>query len=241
MIALCFFWIVDTKVDTKIVEQEDLLLDLLGVISHHRARLATPIRTVQDIDFDEDFENVPFSDGIYSRSRRGVASRALLLKESSYKIHSDEKSKVSSRNTRTKEGNKEENIKVKPASATDLKSDPKKDNKVNMQTKAPSKDKTRDALKESATVASSEFGSSGKAGKDSKRAELPKIKLVPPLEDNIVLGVALDGSKRMLPIDEETVPSAVPAESKELTAQSSGSRPSKIDTKDSSQVSGTSP
>lgn len=45
----------------------------------------------------------------------------------------------------------------------------------------------------------------------------------PPLEENIVLGVALEGSKRTLPIEEEVAPSPSVAESKELTARRNGS------------------
>ena len=40
---------------------------------------------------------------------------------------------------------------------------------------------------------------------------------------NIVLGVALEGSKRTLPIEEEVAPSSSLAESKELTARRNGS------------------
>ena len=43
------------------MKQESILLDLLRVISHHRARLATPIRTVQKIYGEADLENVPFA------------------------------------------------------------------------------------------------------------------------------------------------------------------------------------
>lgn len=70
--------------------KEAILLDLLRVISHHRARLATPIRTVQKIYSDADLENVPFADSIYSR---GVSNRPLLLIEPSYKINGEDKTK----------------------------------------------------------------------------------------------------------------------------------------------------
>ncbi|XP_011626432.1 mechanosensitive ion channel protein 2, chloroplastic isoform X1 [Amborella trichopoda] len=61
--------------------KEAILLDLLRVISHHRARLATPIRTVQKYYGDADLENVPFSESVFNRG--GVHSRPFLLLEPS--------------------------------------------------------------------------------------------------------------------------------------------------------------
>ncbi|KAJ8543999.1 hypothetical protein K7X08_025617 [Anisodus acutangulus] len=56
--------------------KEAILLDLLRVIRHHRARLATPIRTVQKIYSDADLDNMPYD----SAFNRGAAStRPLLL------------------------------------------------------------------------------------------------------------------------------------------------------------------
>jgi len=49
--------------------KEAILLDLLRVISHHRARLATPIRTVQKVYGDSETQNIPFEETIF---RRGV-------------------------------------------------------------------------------------------------------------------------------------------------------------------------
>lgn len=72
--------------------QEAILLDLLRVVSHHRARLATPIRTVQKIYSDADLENIPFADSFYNRG--GVAShRPLLLIEPPYKINGEDRTK----------------------------------------------------------------------------------------------------------------------------------------------------
>ncbi|KDP29764.1 hypothetical protein JCGZ_18699 [Jatropha curcas] len=76
--------------------KEAILLDLLRVISHHRARLATPIRTVQKIYSDADLDNIPFADSIYNCG--GVASnRPLLLIEPSYKINGEDKTKSQTR------------------------------------------------------------------------------------------------------------------------------------------------
>lgn len=44
-------------------------MDLLRVISHHGARLATPIRTIQKMYSDSDLEIDPFDDPIFTRSR----------------------------------------------------------------------------------------------------------------------------------------------------------------------------
>lgn len=80
--------------------KEAILLDLLRVISHHKARLATPIRTVQKILNDADFENVPFSDSFYNRG--GMASnRPLLLIEPSYKINGEDKGQPVTRSGHT--------------------------------------------------------------------------------------------------------------------------------------------
>ena len=61
------------------------------------------------------------------------------------------------------------------------------------------------------------------AKKDGGRATTSPSIAKPPLEENIVLGVALEGSKRTLPIEEEVAPSPSLAESKELTARRNGS------------------
>ncbi|XP_062100366.1 mechanosensitive ion channel protein 2, chloroplastic [Humulus lupulus] len=93
--------------------KEAILLDLLRVISHHRARLATPIRTVQKIYSDADLENIPFADSVYNRG--GVTSnRPYLLIEPPYKINGDDKTK-----TRTTRTNGEQDGKNTSRPATD--------------------------------------------------------------------------------------------------------------------------
>lgn len=65
-------------------------MDLLRVISHHKARLATPIRTVQKMYSDTDLDSIPFADSMYSPG--GVSpKRPLLLIEPSYKINGEDK------------------------------------------------------------------------------------------------------------------------------------------------------
>ncbi|KAE8671504.1 Mechanosensitive ion channel protein 2 [Hibiscus syriacus] len=72
--------------------KEAILLDLLRVISHHRARLATPIRTVQKLYGDSDLENIPFADSMYNRDG-GASNRPFLLVEPSYKINGEDRTK----------------------------------------------------------------------------------------------------------------------------------------------------
>ncbi|KAE9609085.1 hypothetical protein Lal_00020345 [Lupinus albus] len=98
--------------------KEAILLDLLRVVSHHRARLATPIRTVQKIYGEADLENIPFGDTIFSRSR--AAANRFLLIEPPYKVNGDDKVKPSTRSTRT---NEEKDGKIDETSASDSKGD----------------------------------------------------------------------------------------------------------------------
>ncbi|XVF64892.1 hypothetical protein PTKIN_Ptkin09bG0203400 [Pterospermum kingtungense] len=74
--------------------KEAILLDLLRVINHHQARLATPIRTVQKIYSEAEIEDVTFANTIFRRSG-AATNRPLLLIEPSYKINGDGKVKAS--------------------------------------------------------------------------------------------------------------------------------------------------
>ncbi|KAL3527545.1 hypothetical protein ACH5RR_012201 [Cinchona calisaya] len=79
--------------------KEAILLDLLRVIRHHRARLATPIRTVQKIYSDAEMENIPYGDSIFNQ---GTASkRPLHFIEPPYKIiNGEERTKTPGRSVR---------------------------------------------------------------------------------------------------------------------------------------------
>lgn len=265
--------------------KEAILLDLLRVISHHRARLATPIRTVQKIYSEADLENIPFADTIFSRSRAAANRPFLLIEPPSYRVSSDDKNKTSARPTR----NGENDVKVEAVSTPDPKADaeagsessldPKMDHKAvtmsasdgssnskasavqisdtkawNLVSESSVQNKSEmmqlknenrgDAWKETidpnskdvsmaekALATSLEAGSekmeissaTSQAKQDGGRAIASQSMLRPPLEENIVLGVALEGSKRTLPIEEELAPSPMLAESKELTACRNGS------------------
>lgn len=184
------------------MEQEAILLDLLRVISHHRARLATPIRTIRKVYTETDVNNVPFSETVYNNPN-SVNNHPFLLIEPSYKINSDPKSKTSPR--------KDEKSDITPksdSSKVDAKLD-EQDNKIEVTDK-------------------------------ESQATSPTVKTT--LDDNIVLGVALEGSKRTLPIEDEEISPSSPSngESKELATASRngiGSSSSSLEDKKDDQVS----
>ncbi|KAI3442317.1 uncharacterized protein J3R85_001248 [Psidium guajava] len=274
--------------------KEAILLDLLRVISHHRARLATPIRTMQRVYSDNELENVPFSDAGFPQG--GVVPNRPLLIEPPYKVNGEDKTKA--RATRTpageqggkkftqptldttadsKAGNTQmSDSKVKVGPIADLKFDtkdksagnieskenkrskstPASDEKIreNMKSKAVSKPASRlnaqvatpsveskqmdlipnklteevcdseksnvvhpeKSLQNSGAMSSSapilgadtdkEAGTTSQSNLENKKMVSQPSVSRPGLEDNIVLGVALEGGKRTLPIEEEVIP-----------------------------------
>jgi MscS family membrane protein len=68
-----------------VIKQEDILLDFLKVISHHGARLATPIRTIQKMYGDRDLETDPFEDAIFTRSNT-KGNRSMPFIDPPYKV-----------------------------------------------------------------------------------------------------------------------------------------------------------
>ncbi|KAG6774111.1 hypothetical protein POTOM_021460 [Populus tomentosa] len=241
----------------------------LRVISHHRARLATPIRTAQKIYGEADLENVPFSDSIFTRSG-ATASRPLLLIEPFYKINGDDKVKASHRPLHA---NEEKDAKVEAALVSDFKADTKAGStpivdskREKVITKSTSNSSTNSKV--SAVLASDpqlissmpdnsvqhNSGAQEVWEMDGRRQWGKILKAQPPREQhlrglqlltqnlelkelrvlsNLVLGVALEGSKRTLPIEEEMDPSPFPLESKELAACRNGGAPPGKDKKDS--------
>ncbi|KAK9063153.1 hypothetical protein SSX86_017023 [Deinandra increscens subsp. villosa] len=189
--------------------KEAILLDLLRVISHHRARLATPIRTVQRIYRDADIDNVPFSD-IFTQNR-AAANRPFLLIEPSYKINGEDKTNPSSRPSVNPEEKGED--KTNPSSRPSVNPEEKDGKPVTTSelTTDPNQKPTSEPKTSNAGVSATSSPSSSSSGNTTRSA----------LEDNIVLGVALEGSKRMLPIeDDEMGPTTSPtqSESKELAS-----------------------
>ncbi|KAL6959490.1 hypothetical protein U1Q18_039640 [Sarracenia purpurea var. burkii] len=294
--------------------KEAILLDLLRVISHHRARLATPIRTVQKIYSDSDLENIPFSDSVFTRGRATASNRPLILIEPSNKINGeDNRTKPQARSMRTNgeqdskaaavrpspDGNTDANGGAKPmpqSKAKETTTDsgvremPKSDTKIGPKTqeiqnpdnkgdntdvastsdrkvsdevsssdsktldsnstpnisstKQPKKTGSGNAQQKSTVHNSSasfpetrgekpdDFPSSPQSKQESERlpqppisrsSELPQPPISRPrMEENIVLGVALEGSKRTLPIEEGMGLSPTQAEAKELAKSSKG-------------------
>ncbi|XVF15294.1 hypothetical protein REPUB_Repub09cG0138500 [Reevesia pubescens] len=306
--------------------KEAILLDLLRVVSHHRARLATPIRTVQKIYGDADLENIPFADSIYNRG--GVPSNRplLLIEPSSYKINGEDRSKgrssrpageqdgkttvrptadtkadnkagattkpdSKSKVTQSVEPKADAKIGESPNSETkeafkaafESKSDTKTDEKVTMKSPSKSAPKTSSNAAETSSpdqkvmhsisdnlpqnkkvsdkqkkiasqsskldnpsVPSPESGidkAGGLREPFQSKQEGEKLSVSQPpiarpaLEENIVLGVALEGSKRTLPIEEEMIPSA--ADPKELASASRNGNGSTAEDKKDGQIRST--
>ncbi|XP_021903346.1 mechanosensitive ion channel protein 3, chloroplastic isoform X3 [Carica papaya] len=251
--------------------KEAILLDLFRVISHHRARLATPIRTVQKMHREADLENVPFAD-IFTQAS---TYSPMILIETSYKIKDDEKVKSSTHSLQT---NEEKDLKDEAPSTSDPKADVESDLASTLDSK---REKVRSASSLKVAVPTSDFPSgdlvlensrqtiseelrnestggggtedeksglnsddsfttwnasemseSGSGKSDNFSAGIPEKQdterqissasvFRPPLDDNIVLGVALEGSKLTLPIEEISVPSGQD-ETKELAAHWNG-------------------
>ncbi|PNY05613.1 mechanosensitive ion channel protein chloroplastic-like [Trifolium pratense] len=254
--------------------KEAILLDLLRVVSHHRARLATPIRTVQKVYSEPASENIPFGDSIFTRSRAAV-NRPFLLIEPPYKVNGEDKVKPSTRSTRA---NEEKDAKIVETAASDSKGDdnlaattasppgvnskdksksssdaqiqntgsdssvektsktmqPKKERAGDVgkgSSNSASKNLAQSAVSETSPVTSHESGRGETASatspskQDEEKSSVPPSSLRPPLEENILLGVALEGSKRTLPIEEEMSPSPNLAESQEFAVQRNGNGP----------------
>ncbi|XP_004299731.1 PREDICTED: mechanosensitive ion channel protein 2, chloroplastic-like [Fragaria vesca subsp. vesca] len=256
ILVSCF--VKTSHIEEYLCVKEAILLDLLRVVSHHRARLATPLRTVQKVYGDADLENVPFADTIFGNSTART-NRPYLLIEPSYRISSDDKSKASNRSARTN-GDKEE---AKPGpiptptqtedkasftsnSSTSPKTSemPSEPQTQNEKTEYAGKEKKVDSKYVSPEKVTSKNSPVTSSEMDGGKADIPLTTVHakqdgekpvtspstarPPLEENIILGVALEGSKRTLPIEEDMAPS--PIESKEFTASRNGSGGSPLGT-----------
>ncbi|OIV94485.1 hypothetical protein TanjilG_25547 [Lupinus angustifolius] len=220
--------------------KEAILLDLLRVIGHHRARLATPIRTLQKTYRGAaDLENIPFADSTFSGPGT-VSNRPLLMIEPAYKISTDDKMKSRSARPAGDQDNKT-TVRTRPDSKTDTKVS---DSEVGMPEEMSSSQKDIN-VKQSKSLAINNvkpsvdtdniISSSSTSTDDSglptnmstkqgerKPASQSHASNRPVLEENIVLGVALDGSKRTLPIDEGIDNAATTREAKEMAACQGG-------------------
>ncbi|XWS23986.1 hypothetical protein CRYUN_Cryun28dG0062400 [Craigia yunnanensis] len=268
ILVSCF--VKTSHIEEYLCVKEAILLDLLRVISHHRARLATPIRTVQKTYSEVEIEDVPFADAIFRRS--GAAINRPLLIEPSYRINGDDKVEASTCANEEKDfieeatstSDSKANTKSRSTSIIDSKGDKVKASSATISSSKVSLSEAQSGnpVPDGSVEVNSEkqfsesrgetwkMTSSGRvvitekspgANPESANAEseiplgvsqakqdvdksvaLPSVAR-PSLEENIVLGVALEGSKLTLPIEEEITPSTLSTESKELSAHQSGS------------------
>ncbi|XP_048542200.1 mechanosensitive ion channel protein 2, chloroplastic-like isoform X2 [Triticum urartu] len=193
--------------------QEEVLLDFLRIIGHHRARLATQTRTVQKSYGNADIDNIPFGEEMYTR----VRGRPLLIDTSAKVSEGKPKSRSTSReDQRVKTSASAETRVGSPDSASVSNSD-KKEQKKMVSEDGPTKNSKNDhGMSTQASLAGKGESRGSEAterqGDGSVSLPNPKKESRPGLEDNIVLGVALEGSKRTLPIEQETDPHASESE-----------------------------
>lgn len=88
-----------------------------------------------------------------------------------------------------------------------------------------SKNLSQSAVPEISPVTSHESGTASQSKQDGEKSSVTSSPVRSPLEENILLEVALEGSKRTLPIEEEMTSSPTPAESQEFAVQRNGSGP----------------
>ncbi|KAG2262174.1 hypothetical protein Bca4012_013175 [Brassica carinata] len=234
--------------------KEAVLLDLLRVIRHHGARLATPLRTVQRMRNEAEVDSAAFSDIVFNQA---AMNRRFMLIEPSYKINSDDSAKSSLPNSvqkseekdpegepsesKTEPGNNEsmsvsEAKKEKPKAGLDSNSSTGTNGTTTSTLDPPAEQKSEEKKKETlgeSKTSEKEDVSDGegtveqtlkpkarqgteKNSGDQKARDGGGSGTSSSLEENIVLGVALDGSKRTLPIDEELEASGALIESEEL-------------------------
>ncbi|KAG9139850.1 hypothetical protein Leryth_015236 [Lithospermum erythrorhizon] len=273
--------------------KEGIMMDLLRVVRHHRARLATPLRTIYKMPSDAELENVPFADSSFGNGT--TSNRPVLLIEPPHKINGEDKTKSQSRAARQKNeeyskgGTSAVDLKTKETAVpikakdipmhgvgADLKVDqspavsiteansaavePSSDVKGSQRMKQHSSNIPKADLNYEDVSGSKVLTSNSKS--NATTSKQPK-KVVPEtshlhnavdrsmssfknqdenplplpsksggrgsvsqspvsMEDNIVLGVALDGSKRTLPIEDDMISPENLAGEKELAMSRSG-------------------
>ncbi|KAK3150115.1 hypothetical protein QOZ80_3AG0228620 [Eleusine coracana subsp. coracana] len=193
--------------------QEAVMLDLLRIVGHHKARLATQIRTVQKSYGNADFDNIPFGEDMYSR----VRGRPLLI-DTSARVSDD---KVKPRPA----SHGEQKVKASGSFETKSASPESNSEKQEQRKLAPEDGRVKNTKNGNApTVAASSDPEDTERQVDSSVSVAnPKKESRPAFEDNIVLGVALDGSKRTLPIDEGTNPYISLSETDQATVEAASS------------------
>ncbi|XP_040384604.1 mechanosensitive ion channel protein 2, chloroplastic-like isoform X1 [Oryza brachyantha] len=214
--------------------QEAVMLDLLRIVGHHKARLATQIRTVQKSYGNADIDNIPFGEEMYSR----VRGRPLLI-DTSARI-SDDKSKPHPASREEHKVKTVASTETKPASpdnASISNNSEKQEQKKSVAEDGHVKNSKNDQVTTSPwsenmdNVASTSKTGKGKTqgpeaterGDGSVSVANSKKETRPVFEDNIVLGLALDGSKRTLPIDDGTNPHLSLSETEQDTVEAASS------------------
>ncbi|KAH0449829.1 hypothetical protein IEQ34_020521 [Dendrobium chrysotoxum] len=202
ILVSCF--VKTSRFEEYLCVKEAVLQDLLRVVSHHRARLATPIRTVHKIYADTTLENIPYAETILTRA--ATTDRPFLLVEPASRINSDEKTKP----RLTGQPNEDHTTKASRKARASA-------NRPNEDQITPSSHSiTKSGDHKSADV--SEYVNEQVDGK-------PTAPAGPSFEDNIVLGVALQGSRRTLPIEEVKEQSPATIDVQEVGAASNANRP----------------
>ncbi|GJN37006.1 hypothetical protein PR202_gb25922 [Eleusine coracana subsp. coracana] len=193
--------------------QEAVMLDLLRIVGHHKARLATQIRTVQKSYGNADFDNIPFGEDMYSR----VRGRPLLIDTSAWV--SDDKAKP------RPPSHGEQKVKASGSLETKSASPESNSEKQEQRKLAPEDGWVKNTKNGNApTIAASSDPEDTERQVDSTVSVAnPKKEPRPAFEDNIVLGVALDGSKRTLPIDDGTNPYISLSETDQATVEAASS------------------
>lgn len=173
-------------------------------------------------------------------NRGGVSNRPVLLIEPSYKVNGEDKPKSQARPSRA---NGEEDVKgatTKPV--PDTKAEPKAETADPKTRPTASDEKARESQKSDSEASKTpkletkeDLKTAPKSSSDPKLSSSPKAATKPSLEENIVLGVALDGSKRTLPIEEETPAPSNPEDTKELATLRSGNGPTATEEKKESK------
>ena len=207
------------------------MLDFLRIVGHHRARLATQTRTVQKSYGNADIDNIPFGEEMYNR----VRGRPLLIDTSAKVSEGKSKARPTSREERNVKTSASADTKsVSPDSAS-LSNPDKKEQRKLVPEDSPAKNSknshvtskelspSTESVDSKATVKGETRGpeATERQGDGSVSLPSPKKESRPALEDNIVLGVALEGSKRTLPIQEGTDPHVSDSEQDTVEAGSS--------------------
>jgi MscS family membrane protein len=192
------------------------MLDFLRIVGHHRARLATQIRTVQKSYGNADIDNIPFGEEMYNR----VRGRPLLIDTSAKVSEGKSKPRSTSREERNVKTNTSMDIKSVSSDSASLSNTDKKEQKkmasedgvmknnsknVHVTSMTPSLSAENDGptTSTSKAVKGEPRGSEATERQGDGSVSFPNTKKEsrPAMEDNIVLGVALEGSKRTLPIE----------------------------------------